>query len=545
MYRPALYKDESFYSYLGRISRHLLLSIGLVKRSFFGSNDFRVSLLLTTRLGKMVNRGVLNKSEADEILKNNTLVEYFKAFLNKSRRIDFDLKIWQNDNSLWTFENQFGFDEGKDYRIPKYCPLCLKEQLDIYGEPYLNRFHQIPNILICVEHGCNLVSCKADLDTSAKYIFYRPSLQTCPLVLPEMNTSKLVLDIAKSCISIALGEYKLDTDYKKRAELLGYLKGSRIDQVRLRNDFENFYRSYASSYSPYTENMLEVGKVKDPHRHIMLDHFLRKKLGTMQLKELTVVKKKFWDRSYFGNEPWKCLVQDCERNVKADFTYRSGDRKTVGYFKCECGCVYSKSFIINEVGIFRTIVRKIHNQVKTLKPVLKATSKATLKLKRKQWIALKMNDEKSFEQLKRMQYVQQWLSTYDKKWFLENKQVVQARVKKKFLAKEEKRLKNELILIGNVVKDFKLSASRVTRKGILRILGWNVNKKYDAKVENLLKENCEEVEDFLLRKISIKYNQMIGQRKHITIFSLTRAITRKPSIRVKNEVVNFLLGKNN
>lgn len=39
----------------------------------------------------------------------------------------------------------------------KYCPLCVKEDREIYGETYWHRKHQIRNMSICTKHKCLLV----------------------------------------------------------------------------------------------------------------------------------------------------------------------------------------------------------------------------------------------------------------------------------------------------------------------------------------------------------------------------------------------------
>ena len=46
-------------------------------------------------------------------------------------------------------------NEGERYL--RYCPLCVKEDREIYGEAYWHRKHQIRNISICVEHKCRLM----------------------------------------------------------------------------------------------------------------------------------------------------------------------------------------------------------------------------------------------------------------------------------------------------------------------------------------------------------------------------------------------------
>ena len=39
----------------------------------------------------------------------------------------------------------------------RYCPVCYQEDLQLYGEPYWHRSHQLPDMQICTKHRCWLV----------------------------------------------------------------------------------------------------------------------------------------------------------------------------------------------------------------------------------------------------------------------------------------------------------------------------------------------------------------------------------------------------
>lgn len=41
--------------------------------------------------------------------------------------------------------------------VLKYCPLCVKEDREKYGETYWHRTHQIRNVQVCPKHNCNLI----------------------------------------------------------------------------------------------------------------------------------------------------------------------------------------------------------------------------------------------------------------------------------------------------------------------------------------------------------------------------------------------------
>ena len=52
------------------------------------------------------------------------------------------------------------FPKG-DYAL-RYCPLCVREDTQIYGEPYYHVEHQIPLSSVCVLHKCRLKQIAVD-----------------------------------------------------------------------------------------------------------------------------------------------------------------------------------------------------------------------------------------------------------------------------------------------------------------------------------------------------------------------------------------------
>ena len=46
---------------------------------------------------------------------------------------------------------------GNHCSVMRYCPVCYQEDLQLYGEPYWHRSHQLPDMQICTKHRCWLV----------------------------------------------------------------------------------------------------------------------------------------------------------------------------------------------------------------------------------------------------------------------------------------------------------------------------------------------------------------------------------------------------
>lgn len=162
-YLPKLYPDELVYSWFcryfihsGCLTNNMALSDLLQKRCHNPSKEF---------IGHL-NKNAVKKIEEvipmDKLVLEHTMYPQYARFLpleEKKKAIyhlgyDFCdphflfaiLPRTQNDLNL------------------KYCPLCVQEDRQLYGETYWHRKHQIRNMKSCYKHKCMLVSS----DISAK-----------------------------------------------------------------------------------------------------------------------------------------------------------------------------------------------------------------------------------------------------------------------------------------------------------------------------------------------------------------------------------------
>ena len=68
------------------------------------------------------------------------------------------LKAYQrNGNPLAVHRMGISQANGNHCSVMRYCPVCYQEDLQLYGEPYWHRSHQLPDMQICTKHRCWLV----------------------------------------------------------------------------------------------------------------------------------------------------------------------------------------------------------------------------------------------------------------------------------------------------------------------------------------------------------------------------------------------------
>lgn len=159
---PNPYPDELFYSvlcryYLGSgIKEHYL-----VKKQLFGT---KAGAKMATLYPNATIHAILSQLPAgvfdgrDMILHHTPFLYYTRMYPATEREallVDLLQGRSKTPTHLWkTFPKD-------DYAL-RYCPLCVREDTQIYGEPYYHVEHQIPLSSVCVRHKCRLKQIAVD-----------------------------------------------------------------------------------------------------------------------------------------------------------------------------------------------------------------------------------------------------------------------------------------------------------------------------------------------------------------------------------------------
>ncbi len=153
---PTPYPDETFYSVLCRyyvsagIKEH-----ALVKRQLFGNREgIKMATLYPNAAIHMVlselPKGLFD--ERDMILRHTPFLYYTRMYPAEERGAlleELTQGKGKTPTHLWrTFP--------KDGYAMRYCPCCVREDTQAFGEPYYHVEHQIPLSSVCVRHRCRL-----------------------------------------------------------------------------------------------------------------------------------------------------------------------------------------------------------------------------------------------------------------------------------------------------------------------------------------------------------------------------------------------------
>lgn len=154
-YFPAIYPDELVYSWFcryyvhsGCFSHKMALQELYCKKSDYLSKEF---------IGNL-NNGALGKIEKiypmDELVLNHTMFPQYARFIPLEKKKEALYRLGHEPCDVHHLFSVLPRNEGERYL--RYCPICVKEDRDRYGEAYWHRKHQIRNMSICTKHKCRL-----------------------------------------------------------------------------------------------------------------------------------------------------------------------------------------------------------------------------------------------------------------------------------------------------------------------------------------------------------------------------------------------------
>ncbi len=243
-YLPAIYPDELVYSWFcryyihsGSLNHKMALNDLFCKRSDCLSKEFIGNLNPKAR-----ERIEKEMSMEDVVLKHTMFSQYARFSMGKEQILNTLInKATVDVHKLFPILPR----EDND-RYLKYCPMCVIEDREQYGETYWHRIHQIRGVQVCTKHGCKLYPS----DVSA--ISYN-SFSFCPAEISVnedakiaaadenlMNYACYIVDIFNAPIAFENNKPISDT-LNKVLKSQGYMKGIQRKVQQLTEDMSDFY----------------------------------------------------------------------------------------------------------------------------------------------------------------------------------------------------------------------------------------------------------------------------------------------------------------
>ena len=361
---PTLYPGELLY---GGIARYQIRSGNLSPKAnieeLFNSRTIAATADLPCGLDNLVqNLPPYSSATADSLINSHTLYPFYAPFLPPKRvkRVYESMKSEKGGN-IHTLAGVMasGISTPQYFR---FCPECLKSDLNKHGEAYWYRLHQVPGVLFCPTHKMLLQNSQIPLQGMNKHQYYAANELNCQKTDTQAHyhpsTSQHLFVLAQNIAHLLDNVYPsrtLEWFTRRYRTLLieqGYANTTgRVKQKKLLDDFVFFYGreflnildsqiSYEDSNNWLTQIVRKHRKVFHPIRHLLMIRFLEESIDTFFQN----------NKQYrpFGRSPWLCLNAAADHYLKPVITdlavsHCLENKKPLGTFSCACGMVYSRS----------------------------------------------------------------------------------------------------------------------------------------------------------------------------------------------------------
>ena len=368
---PSMYEDELLYSAIARYHiRSGNINYNYTTADMFGRKTVKASIYLPSNISNLVeNLPVKCLVDEMDIINNHTLFPFYSAFLSS----DTSSKILNSmvKESGLDIYSRAGICASK-ISIPEYfkfCPKCMEEDLEKYGETYWHRIHQIQCVEVCPKHKVILQNSTVKINSYYKQEYVAADYDNC-VVNKGVNYSNDTIDKLYNLTKDI--EYVLNSNFERRniewyrnnyvnymiARGLATIKG-RIRQEKLISEFKEFYGKefleLVQSNIEYEETRNWVSEIcrktrynAHPVRQLLFIRFLKVKIEDFFNIE--------YEYKPFGDEPWTCLnkasnhyKENIIENVKIKYSRET--KRITGTFCCECGYKYLREKSLDTVDM--------------------------------------------------------------------------------------------------------------------------------------------------------------------------------------------------
>ncbi len=169
-YLPTIYPDELVYSWFCRYYVHLgcfshkeVLEELYCKRSDNPSKEFIGNL-------NPEAKGQIEKIyPMDKLVLNHTMYPQYARFVPLDQKKVALHRLAHDSCDAHRLFPVLPRNDGERYL--RFCPLCVNDDREAYGETYWHRKHQIRNMSICTKHKCRLMKSNVSAKSEQSFTF--------------------------------------------------------------------------------------------------------------------------------------------------------------------------------------------------------------------------------------------------------------------------------------------------------------------------------------------------------------------------------------
>lgn len=196
-----LYEDELVYSVIARAGiRAGITSPKQLLDDIFGNRKVIATIDLPNQLDHIVKLYRNHQYRTETLVYRHTLFPIYAPFIPDNRRKQ--CLAWMKGESQGSVHLAVGLNAS---RVPapkkaRYCPSCLKKQLEFLGECYWSRLWQIQGTNCCLEHG-TLIESELDFRSNARHAYVAPDFKSNNAIV-QMPASETELFITNKVLEL-------------------------------------------------------------------------------------------------------------------------------------------------------------------------------------------------------------------------------------------------------------------------------------------------------------------------------------------------------
>jgi hypothetical protein len=258
---PTPYPNELFYSVFARYQRYTGKTIKEINKEF-GLKERKIPSLEIFGFLNNVSNKLGSPYSIDNILNNHSLINLYLPLITK-REQKIALEALKNGDNARANKTLRIIGAVNKKKAIRYCPDCAREDIELYGESYIHKEHQIPGILCCFKHSKCLLEYNSPNDTLSKYTYLdKDYLRDTALYFSDIH-KKVALMAVDFINTVPIGTSKEELVGRYRTLLIKYryLKGSSINIQNLIQDIKEEYGDILPLYGADKTDMSPLSKI--------------------------------------------------------------------------------------------------------------------------------------------------------------------------------------------------------------------------------------------------------------------------------------------
>ncbi|MBU7006890.1 TnsD family transposase [Phosphitispora fastidiosa] len=361
---PRLYEDEILYSWLARYHlRSCNVSPKATMNDLFGSSNVLAVPDLPTHLDGLYQRiKHFDIPEVKHWIEKHTFFNYYTLFGKEgvSQQVFDAMTTGSRLGAIHMMTGMMASSISEPTYF-RFCPYCVEEDFEKFGETYWHLSHQLPGVLVCLKHDGLLQNSLERFRGKNKHTYEAATKENCNFSVkpPKYNDKTIshLKEIAADILKLSVGYYSfswsgIQSSYKYLLQKHDFATvNGTVNQRTLAEEFCWFYGDellVALQSQVDTDNPAcwlkaitrKHRKAFHPIRHLLFIQFFKEGIDTFY---------QYADKTYqpFGRGPYPCLNAAADHYKQlvisnVNVTICTDTRNPVGTFSCSCGFIYSR-----------------------------------------------------------------------------------------------------------------------------------------------------------------------------------------------------------